>query len=80
MDPLAVLDSNMQGKLMENHTMKKIALAAALSLAASTAFAGGLAAPIVEPEVVEAQASSSAPGLIVPLLLLVLVGAAVAAS
>ena len=58
-------------------TMKKIALAAALSLAASTAFAGGLAAPIVEPEVVKAQTSSSG-GILVPLLLLVVIAAAAA--
>lgn len=60
--------------------MKKIALAAALSVAATSTIAGGLAAPIVEPEVVEAQASSSSAGLIVPLLVLLLVGAAVAAD
>lgn len=59
--------------------MKKIALAAALSLAASTAFAGGMAEPVMEPEVVVEEASSSAGG-IVPLLLLVLVAAAVASA
>ena len=62
--------------------MKKIALAAALSLAASTAFAGGMAQPIVEPApVVEAATtnSSSAGGLVVPLLLLLVV-AAIASS
>ena len=55
--------------------MKKIALAAALSVAASSAFAGGLVQPIIEPEVVKAQTSSSG-GILVPLLLLVLVAAA----
>ncbi|MFM2356061.1 MAG: hypothetical protein RLZZ528_1797 [Pseudomonadota bacterium] len=59
--------------------MKKIALAAALSLAASTAFAGGMAEPVMEPEVVVEEASSSAGG-IVPLLLLLLVAAAVASA
>jgi len=60
--------------------MKKLALAAALSLAATSAFAGGMADPVMEPEpVVEEASSSSAGGLIVPLLLLVLV-AAVASS
>lgn len=58
--------------------MKKIALAAALSLAATSAFAGGLVEPVTEPEVVETttQASSSAGGIIVPLLVLLLVAAA----
>lgn len=61
--------------------MKKIALAAALSLAASNAFAGGMAAPVVEPApvVAETHQSSSAGGLVVPLLLLLVV-AAVAAN
>ena len=57
--------------------MKKIALAAALSLAATSAIAGGLVEPTVEPEVVETKAaSSSAGGIIVPLLVLLLVAAA----
>ena len=55
--------------------MKKIALAAALSVAATTAFAGGMAEPIMETEVVEAATSSSAGGIIVPLLLLVIIAA-----
>lgn len=57
--------------------MKKIALAAALSVAASTAFAGGVAEPMAAPEAVKAS-SSSAGGYLVPLLLLVAL--AVAAS
>lgn len=60
--------------------MKKIALAAAVSLAATSAFAGNLAEPIVEPEVIVEDTTSSAGGIIVPLLLLVLVAAAVAAN
>jgi len=57
--------------------MKKIALAAALTLSATTAFAGGMAEPVTEPAVVEAKsASSSAGGIIVPLLVLLLVAAA----
>jgi len=62
--------------------MKKFALAAALTLAASTAFAGGMAQPVVEPAPMvdtTTQNSSSNGGLVVPLLLLVIV-AAVAAS
>ena len=60
--------------------MKKIALAAALSLAATTAFAGGVAEPVAEPEVVKAETSSSSGGILVPLLLLVVVAAAVASN
>lgn len=59
--------------------MKKIALAAALSVAATTAFAGGMAEPVMEPAVVEAGASSSG-GIILPLLLLVAVAAVVASN
>lgn len=58
--------------------MKKIALAAALSLAASSAFAGGPVEPIMEPEVVVEDSSTSS-GIVVPLVLLAVV-AAVAAS
>ena len=53
--------------------MRKIALATALSLATTSAFAGGMAEPMMEPEVVAKQTSSSAAGIIVPLLLLVLI-------
>ena len=59
--------------------MKKIALAAALTLAASTAFAGGVAEPTVAPAEVAETTSSSAGGMVVPLLLLLVV-AAVASS
>ncbi len=58
--------------------MKKIALATALSLAATTAFAGGMAEPIVEPEVVVTETSSSSGGIVVPLLLLLVIAAAAA--
>ena len=60
-------------------TMKKIALAAALSVAATTAFAGGMAEPVMEPAVVEAGTSSSG-GIILPLILLGAVAAAVASN
>lgn len=56
--------------------MKKLALAAALSIAATSAFAGGVE-PVMDPVPVEAAASSSNGGLIVPLLLVVLLAAAV---
>ena len=63
--------------------MKKLALAAALSVAASTAFAGGMAQPVMEPAPVVAvvtKTSSSAGGLVVPLLLLLVLAAAAASS
>ncbi len=56
--------------------MKKIALAAAFSVAASTAFAGSYVEPIIEPEVIVEDTASSGAGIIVPLLLLALVAAA----
>ena len=59
--------------------MKKIALAAALSITATTAFAGGMVEPVMEPAVVEAGTSSSG-GIVLPLLLLVAVAAAVASN
>ena len=61
--------------------MKKFALAAALSLTTSTAFAGGLDKAIVEPAPIVAVTtqSSSAGGLVVPLLLLLIVAAIVSA-
>jgi hypothetical protein len=60
--------------------MKKIALAAALSLAASTAFAGGTVEPVMVPEVVApaVTTSSSNGGLVIPLLLLLVLAAAAA--
>lgn len=58
--------------------MKKFALAAALSFAASSAFAGGMVEPAMEPEIIETTTSSSASGVIVPLLLLLVIAAAAA--
>ena len=61
--------------------MKKIALAAAFGLAASTAFAGNMSEPVMEmaPVVVmEETAGSSSAGLIIPLILIALVAAAMA--
>lgn len=60
--------------------MKKFVLAAALSVAATSVFAGGLAEPVMEPEVVEAATSSSAGGFIVPLLLLLVIVAAASSN
>jgi hypothetical protein len=55
--------------------MKKIALATAFSLAASTAFAGNMEAPMMDAPVVE-ESSSSSGGLLLPLIILVAVWAA----
>ena len=58
--------------------MKKIAIITlALGLTASTAFAGGYSAPVVEaePVVVEGSSSSNA-GLLIPALLLGVIAAA----
>ncbi len=60
--------------------MKKIALASAIALTATGAFAGGMAEPVMEAEVVEAATSSSSAGIIVPVLLLLLVAAAASGS
>lgn len=59
--------------------MKKIALATALSLAATSAFAGGkYKEPVVEPAVI-VEDTKKGGGIIVPLMLLLVVAAAVAA-
>lgn len=62
--------------------MKKIAIAAAIvAVTATTGFAGGLEAPVMEmAPMMEEQAGSSAGGWVVPLILLALVAAAVAAN
>ena len=57
--------------------MKSLALAAAISLAATSAFAGSYSAPVMEPVVVEeAASSSSAGGVLVPLIALLIIWAA----
>jgi hypothetical protein len=58
--------------------MKKLALAAALSVAATTAFAGGLEEPIVEPVIIEEDTAGSGGDWIIPVILLALIGAAAA--
>ena len=57
--------------------MKKIALAAAMLLASSVAFAGNVSEP--EVEVVEVVEKSSS-GILLPILALILIGAVVASS
>lgn len=66
------------GLILEDITMKKIALAAALSVSASTAFAGNMEAPVMEaPIIVEEAAAGSSAGIVVPMLILAVVAAAV---
>ncbi len=61
--------------------MKKFALAAAFGVAASTAFAGNISEPLMEPVIImEETASSSDGGLILPLIILILVAAALSGS
>ena len=60
--------------------MKKLALAAALSLAATSTFAGGMAEPVMPAPVVVQKTTSSSGGIIIPILLLVAVAAAVASN
>lgn len=57
-------------------------LAAALTLSATSAFAGGFVAPVVEvePVIVEESAATTNAGLVVPALLLLAVIAAVASD
>ncbi len=58
--------------------MKKLALAAALTVVAGAAFAGGMDAPMMDmAPVVEEASGSSAGGLMVPLMLLLLVALAI---
>ncbi len=60
--------------------MKKLVLATALSVAATGAFAGNVAEPVMEPEIIIEETSSSNQGILVPVLFLVLVAAAVGSS
>lgn len=57
--------------------MKKIALAAALTFAASTAFAGNPLPPVMpQIAVIEETSSSSASGFVLPLIVLLVIAAA----
>jgi hypothetical protein len=56
--------------------MKKIALAAAFSLTATSVFAGGLDVPVIEAPVIVEDTSSSSPMIVIPLLLLAVLAAA----
>jgi hypothetical protein len=52
-----------KGRILED-IMKKLALAAALSVAATGAFAGGMVEPVIEPVVIVEDTSSSAGGIL----------------
>ena len=70
------LDPQNDRQFLEDN-MKSLALAAAISLAATSAFAGSYSAPVMEPVVVEeAASSSSAGGVLVPLIALLIIWAA----
>lgn len=58
--------------------MKKLALAAALTAAASTAFAGGMDEPMMEAPVIMEETADSSANIWVPLILLAVVAAAAA--
>ena len=62
--------------------MKKLALAAALSAAATTAYAGNIAPAPMEPEpvVIVEDTGNSAAGIVVPIIAVILIAAAIAAS
>ncbi len=60
--------------------MKKLALAAVLSAAATTAFAGNIEPAPLEPVVIVEDTTSSAGGIIVPLIAAIIIAAAIAAD
>ena len=80
--PIAYTSLILPWAITWRNKMKKFALAAAFAGAASTAFAGNVSEPIMEmaPVVVmeETAVSSSSAGLIIPLILVVLIAAALA--
>ena len=64
--------------LKEKEEMKKTVLAIAFSMAASATFAGSLSDPIIEEPVIVEATTSSANGILIPLLFVILVAAAAA--
>ena len=60
--------------------MKKLVLAAVLAAGATAGYAGNLQEPVVEAPVIVEETRSSSAGIILPLVLLALVAAAVAAD
>jgi hypothetical protein len=64
---------------MDNTMIKLIATTAALAMASATsAFAGGMAEPVMDAKVVEDATSSASQQIIIPLLLLLVIIAAAA--
>ncbi len=59
---------------------KLIGTTAILGVLAGAAYAGGLAEPTMEPEVVVEKTTRSAGGILIPLLILILVAAAASSS
>jgi hypothetical protein len=57
---------------------KLLVSVATIAALAGAAYAGGLAEPVMEEEVVEAKAGTSGAGVIIPLLLLVIIAAVLA--
>jgi hypothetical protein len=55
--------------------MKHIGLAAVFCVLSTAVFAGGMAEPVMEPTVVEAQTAASSDGIVVPLMLLLVLAA-----
>lgn len=79
LDRLAEILSACGSSNVWGNTMKKILLsAAAVALISGQAFAGGMAEPMMEPEVIVEEAASSSGGFILPLILLALVALALA--
>lgn len=58
--------------------MKKLVLAAAMTAAASTAFAGTIADPIIEAPVIVEETRGSSAGIVIPLIILAVLIAAAA--
>ena len=62
---------------MKRNAKIAASITTAAILAASVGFAGGIAAPVMEPQVVEEERADSRAGIIVPILALVLLGLAI---
>ena len=58
--------------------MKKLALAAVLAVVATGAYAGGVVEPVMVPEVIMEDTSTTAGGIIVPIIAVILIAAALA--
>lgn len=65
---------------LEVTTMKKLVLAAALSAAATAGTAGSYSEPMIEAPVIMEETGSSSSGIILPLVLLVVIAAAIGSS